>query len=337
MRDRSRNGAVPDWYRDLTPYRKRSWGRAAGQLINTLIPYLASMVVGIGSIAWGWPVWLTALCLAPAPFFMVRTFILFHDCVHGSFLPSARANRVVGFITGVLTLTPYEPWRVSHLTHHGTTGQLDHRGIGDVNTMTVEEFNAAPLLKRLGYRLYRNPVVLFLFGPIYSFLIKHRFDGIGGSPEERRSVIGADVLIVAIAAVASLAVGAWSYLLVQTAVVVAAGAMGIWLFYVQHQFNPSYWARDDEWDRYAAAMKGSSHYKLPPPLRWLSADIGVHDLHHLQPRIPNYRLRAAYKQVPDEYRSEPLTLRSSLKSIHYHLWNEALGRFVSFRAARALR
>jgi omega-6 fatty acid desaturase (delta-12 desaturase) len=292
---------------------------------------MAAMTV---TVVAGLPHWIPLLLVVPAALFLVRVFIIFHDCTHGSFLPSNRANRIVGFLTGLLVFTPFEPWRVSHLRHHATNGQLDHRGFGDVLTMTYEEYEQASRWERLKYRAYRHPVVLFLFGSVYTFLIMHRFKGLKGTRAERRSVAATNLGIAAVAAAVAIPLGIGTYALVQLPVMFVAGIFGIWLFYIQHQFDPGYWAHDDTWDRVDAALYGASYYKLPRLLQWFTGNIGIHHLHHLRPRIPNYRLQRAYDEVPQTHIDRPLTFRRSLRAIRYNLWSETQERFLSFREAR---
>ena len=289
---------MPQWFRDLIVFQDRSWSRGVIQILNTVIPYLAIVGLMLYSVTTGWPYWITLLLAVPAALFLVRMFIIFHDCTHGSFLPSDRANRVVGFVAGVLAFTAFEPWRTSHLKHHATNGQLDHRGFGDVYTMTYEEYRDGTSWQRLKYRAYRSPIILFVFGPFYTFLINHRFDGLTGTPAARRSSIASNLVIAAIAVTVSLLLSFRTYLAVQLPVVLIAGTIGIWLFYVQHQFDPGYWARDDKWNQLDAALSGASYYKLPAVLRWFTGNIGIHHLHHLRPRIPNYRLKKAQDSVP---------------------------------------
>jgi acyl-lipid omega-6 desaturase (Delta-12 desaturase) len=326
---------MPQWYTGLSVY-KGTWGRAFAQLADTVLPYLAIFAFMIYTVEAGWPYWSTLLLCIPACLFLVRTFIIFHDCAHGSFTPSPKANRVIGFVTGALTFTAFEAWRISHLKHHATNGQLDHRGFGDVWTMTFEEFSDAPWSRRLWYRTYRNPFFLFVFGPLVTFVIGNRIAGLENSGRERRSVILANV------AIAGMAVGVWlvasfrAYVLVQMPVILISGMMGIWLFYVQHQFDPGYWARDNKWNKLDAAMEGASYYKLPPVIRWFTGNIGIHHLHHLRPAIPNYLLQRAYKSTPELHDTKPLTIWASLKSLRINLWHETQQRFLSFRQAARL-
>lgn len=329
-------GGKPQWFHELKQFREGAWARAALQLANTVLPYLGLLAVMVYGSLQGWPYWALLLIAVPAALFLVRTFILFHDCVHGSFFPSARANRIAGFVTGVLAFTPYEAWRRSHLKHHATNGQLDHRGVGDIMTMTFEEYRDATRWRRLQYRLYRNPIVLFVLGPFYNFLIFHRFAGLGGTAAERRSVHVTNLTILALAVGISVAFGVWTYIGVQLPVILLGGAVGIWLFYVQHQFEPGYWAHDDAWNQLDAALLGASHYKLPPVLRWFTGNIGIHHLHHLQPRIPNYRLRRAYLTFPEAREGTPLTLWRSFRTVRANLWSELEARFLSFREAHRM-
>ena len=330
--------SMPQWCRNLAAFQKGSWGRAITQLLNTVLPYLAIFSFLVYTVEAGWPYWSTLLLCIPASLFLVRTFIIFHDCTHGSFTPSAKGNRIIGFISGALAFTPFESWRQSHLKHHATNGQLDHRGFGDVWTMTFEEFRDASKWRRLVYRTYRNPFVMFVLGPLFTFVLGQRFADLGKGGRTRRSVLGVNAFLVGMAVTVVLLASFRAYLLVQLPVIMIAGTMGIWLFYVQHQFDPGYWARDPEWDKLNAALYGSSYYKLPPVIRWFSGDIGIHHLHHLRPSIPNYRLRTAYAATPEVQETTPLTVWASIKSIRVNLWHEAQQRFLSFRqAARLLR
>ena len=326
------------WLQKLSPFQDRTWRRGAFQLLNTVLPYLAIMATMIVMVVTELPFWIPMLLVVPAALFLVRVFIIFHDCTHGSFLPSNRANRIVGFLTGLLVFTPFEPWRLSHLKHHATNGQLDHRGFGDVRTMTYEEYETASRWQRLVYRVYRHPFVLFVLGSIHTFLILHRVAGLGGSAAERRSVLLTNLGIAAIVAAISIPFGLITYAAVQLPVIFLAGVVGIWLFYVQHQFDPGYWAHDEKWERLDAALLGSSYYRLPKVLQWFTGNIGIHHVHHLRPRIPNYRLQRAYDNVPETHIAKPLTFWRSLKAVRYNLWSEAQERFLSFReAARLMR
>ncbi len=323
--------------RRLAAYQSPSRGAAIAQLLTSVLPYLTIMGTMMHAVAAGWSAAIVVALVIPAVAFLVRSFIVFHDCTHGSFVRSQRWNKIIGYFTGILAFTAFEPWRVSHLQHHATTGQLDHRGFGDVMTMTLEEYRVAGRWRRFCYRVYRNPAVLFLVGSILIFFVTNRVKGLRRSRGERRGVLLANAGILATAAVASAIFGVVPYLVVQLPVMFVAGIVGVWLFYVQHQFDPGYWSRDDSWDKYDAAVRGSSYYKLPPVLRWITGNIGIHHVHHLRPRIPNYKLRQANRAL-DDAEVKPLTLLQSLKAVRYNLWSEAEARFLSFRqAARIIR
>lgn len=323
----------PDWFSELATYGRADRRKAIGQLINTLVPYAALWAVMILTIREGLPYWITFILTVIAAGFLVRTFILFHDATHGSFFASRRANRILGYLTGVLTLTPYDEWRLSHATHHGTAGDLDRRGTGDVWTMTVDEYRSAPRRKRIAYRVYRHPLVMFGLGPIFVFIFSQRFTPKGAGKAARVSTIVTNLALLLIVIVAAGTIGLRTYLLIQLPVVVMAGAAGIWLFYVQHQFEGVYWARHDAWDPLQAALSGSSYYRLPKVLQWISGNIGLHHVHHLRPTIPNYRLQEAYDAIPALQEVTPLTPRKSLKSLSLRLWDESRGELVGFASS----
>ncbi len=323
--------ARPAWIPALKRYERPSAGSAAIQLADTLIPYFALLTLMYLTISGGWPYWATLLLAVPAGGFLVRSFIIFHDCCHGSYLRSKRAMRIIGTVLGVLTFTPFDDWRHAHGIHHSTAGNLDRRGVGDVWTMTVDEYRRSSWLHRLGYRLFRNPLVMFGLGPFYTFLVINRFPGPYATKREKMHVHFTNAAILAVAGVAAATIGIVPYLLIQLPVILIAGTMGIWLFYVQHQFDPAYWARTEEWGSVEAALDGSSFYRLPAVLAWFSANIGLHHIHHLRPRIPNYRLQQCLKENPELQLKDHLTIRTSLKSVRLNLWDEANSRLLSFR------
>jgi omega-6 fatty acid desaturase (delta-12 desaturase) len=317
----------------MKKYETPSVRRAATQLADTLPPYFAMLFIMYLTIRWEYPYWVTLLLALPAGAFLVRLFVIFHDCCHGSYLPSRTAMRIIGTFLGVLAFTPFEDWRHAHGIHHSTAGNLDRRGVGDVWTMTLEEYTASPRWTRFRYRMFRNPFVMFGIGPLYSFLIAQRFPGGYSSKKDRRSVLLTNVLILTVASAAALTIGTAAYLKIQVPVMFFAGLGGVWLFYVQHQFDPTYWARTEDWGSLEAAMQGSSHYRLPAVLRWFSANIGMHHIHHLRPRIPNYNLKRCMDETPELQLKDPLTIGKSLRSLRMNLWDEVQGRLVSFREA----
>jgi omega-6 fatty acid desaturase (delta-12 desaturase) len=316
----------------LRPFEQPSSARAAWQVANSLIPYLATMALMYLTIRHGLAWWATLALAAPASGFMVRLFILMHDCTHSSFLRSRRAERVLGRILGVLVFTPFAEWRHLHLGHHATSGDLDRRGTGDVWTMSVDEYLASSRARRFRYRLARNPLLMLLFGPLLVFFVGNRVPPRAASRGRVMSVVYTDLAIAAIVAAAAVTIGLRAYLLIQLPVLFLGGVWGIWLFYVQHQFDPSYWERGEEWSPVPAALQGSSYYKLPKVLQWFSGNIGLHHVHHLRPRIPNYNLQRCLDATPHFQVPRPLTLWRSIKCARLALWDEREHALVSFRA-----
>jgi len=252
-------------------------------------------------------------------------------------LRSSSGHDVLGFVTGVLTFTPYLQWRHKHALHHATSGDLDRRGTGDIWTLTVLEYVAAPLWKRLAYRFFRNPFVLFVLAPLYLFLIHQRFPSRGIGRRERLGVHWTNGALLLIAIVMSLTIGLKAYVLIQLPVMALTGTVGLWLFYVQHQFEGVYWKRRANWGFAEAALNGSSFYKLPRILQWFSGNIGFHHIHHLSPRIPNYNLESCHRADPLFQTVKPITLLSSLRSFTYRLWDEQRGRLTGYRPLREFR
>ena len=326
------NPRPSDWQSRLREYEKPLTGRAVRQLLNTLLPYGAAWFAMVWMLRAGLPYWTLLPLVVLASGLLVRVFIIFHDCCHSSFLPSRNANRLVGYFTGLLTFTPFEAWQHPHNLHHATAGDLDRRGVGDVWTMTVEEYRAAPWHLRLRYRTFRNPLVLFVISPSILFLAAYRFWRRGALPKERWSVVKTNLGLAGLITLAAFTIGLKTYLMIQLPVMALTASIGVWLFYVQHQYEEVYWARHAEWDPARAALEGSSYYKLPRWLEWFTGSVGFHHLHHLRPRIPNYRLRRCSQDLPIVPASEPLTLLDSLKCLRVHLWHEADKKLVCFKA-----
>lgn len=322
----------PDWIKAMARYELPSLRRALWQMLDTFIPYLALWALMVLLLKRGAPYGIVLLLSIVAAGLQVRIFIMFHDCCHGSFFRSHVANTVLGTVAGVMTFTPFKDWRQAHNMHHATSGDLDRRGVGDVTTMTVEEYRAAPLMRRLRYRAYRHPLVMFVLGPVWVFLVSFRFFPKNAKRPERISILITNVSIAAVACAASWTIGLRTYLLIQLPILLISGAAGIWLFYVQHQFEKDYWARHEVWDPLRAALQGSSFYKLPKVLQWFSGNIGLHHIHHIRPRIPNYNLQRCLDAVPALQAVEPLTLWRSLQSLRFRLWDEAGQKMVGFRA-----
>jgi omega-6 fatty acid desaturase (delta-12 desaturase) len=283
------------------------------------------------SVRSGYPYALTLALAVAAAAFLVRLFILFHDCVHGSLFSGKGMNTFFGYGLGVLVFTPFEDWRFSHLRHHASYANLDARGFGDIWTLTRKEYDASPKALQFCYRLYRNPAVLIGFGALFSFVLRYRLPNRKTKRKERMSVLLTNLLLSGVMIAAVWMIGWRTYLLIQLPVLWMAGAAGVWLFYVQHQFEGVYWARKGEWVGLRAAMEGSSFYQLPAVLRWFSGSIGYHHVHHLGPRIPNYRLKACYEAVPALQTKTPLSIRKSLASARLKVWDEERGELVGFR------
>ena len=321
----------PAWVGEMKRFEKTNPRRAALQLLDTTIPYLAVLTLMYLTMWWHLPYVVTALLAIPAGALMVRNFIIFHDCGHGTFVSSPAMRQIIGNLLGVLTFTAFSDWRRSHGIHQSAAGNLDRRGVGDVWTMTLEEYRSSSPLRRLGYRVFRNPFVMFGLGPLYSFILLHRFPTRGSARNQVISVVLTNLAIAGIIVAAAFTIGIKDYLLIQGPVFFVGGAGGVWLFYIQHQFDPSYWARTVDWDSMAAAMQGSSYYKLPPVLQWISGNIGLHHIHHLRPRIPNYNLQQCLDSTPQLQLPDPLLLGPSLRSVRLKLWDEKRKLLLSFR------
>jgi omega-6 fatty acid desaturase (delta-12 desaturase) len=320
------------WRALLAPYARPHLGRSLLDLATSVVPYLALSAAMYFALDVSY---LLALAIAvPAAGFLVRTFILFHDCTHGSFLPSRRANRWLGMVLGLFVYAPFLRWRHDHAIHHATSGDLDRRGGGDVKTLTVAEYNALPPRGRLAYRLFRNPLIMFGFGPIVALLVGPRLVARDARPRMRRSVIGTNISLALVVAGLSWLMGWSQFLLVQAPTVLLAGSAGIWLFYVQHQFEDTYWQDTGGWNYAEAALRGSSYLKLPRVLQFFSGNIGLHHVHHLNARIPNYNLQRAHDENEVFHSVPTLSFRDGLRAVRLKLWDEDGGRMVTFAQAR---
>lgn len=325
----------PYWYEPLAPYARPDLRRSVANLGSSVLPYLAISVAMLLIVVRLHAPYVFVLPLSlPAAGFLVRTFIVFHDCSHGSFLPSRRANAWLGVVLGLLVYAPFLRWRHDHAIHHATSGDLDRRGGGDVKTLTVGEYVALPWRGRLGYRLFRNPVLMFGVGPIVALLIGPRLISRSARRRMRRSVIATNIALAAIVGGLCLTIGWRDFLLVQGPTVMLAGAAGIWLFYVQHQFEDAYWQSTGDWSYADAALHGSSYLKLVQPLQFFSGNIGFHHVHHLNPRIPNYNLQRAHEGTAIFDGVPVLTLSNGMRALRLKLWDEDQGRLVTFADAR---
>ncbi|WHY96849.1 fatty acid desaturase [Peribacillus simplex] len=320
--------------KQIAPFEQSTTKQSIWQIINTLGPFIILWYLAYISLSVSY--WLALIPAVFAAGFLTRIFIIFHDCTHHSFFKDRRANRIVGTIMGVLTLFPFDQWGHEHSVHHATSGNLDKRGTGDIWTLTVDEYLAAPFKLRFAYRFYRNPLVMFGLGPIYVFLLKNRFNRKGARKKEKMNTYLTNVIIVALVALLCLAVGWQSFLLVQGSIFMISGSVGIWLFYVQHTFEDSYFEENEEWEYVLAAVEGSSFYKLPKLMQFLTGNIGYHHVHHLSPRVPNYKLEMAHNNTQPLENVPTITLATSLRSLHFRLWDEESKNFVSFKDIKYL-
>ncbi len=322
-----------EWRAIIARYTGADVVRSFAQVFVTLGLLVAGLVLAYWAMDRAW--WLTALLLLPIAGLMVRTFIIMHDCGHGSFLPWPTANDTIGFITGVLTFTPYAQWRREHALHHASSGDLDRRGYGDVTTLTVAEYRALTRFGRLKYRLYRHPLVMFGIGPLHMMVLQRfRTPGVASGKQQLWNVWMTNVALVGLLVIGGLAFGWRSVFLIYLPAYYLAAVSGIWLFYVQHQFEEAYWERGKQWDYATAAITGSSHLKLPAVLEWFTGSIGLHHVHHLGPKIPNYRLKRAHEENPIFQEAPVLTLGTAFRTLRLTLWDEERQRMIGFRELR---
>jgi len=325
---------VDRWNRVLEPYRGPDTRRSVAQLIGTSLCFAGCWYAAYLGLSVGY--WLTLLLALPTAGFLMKLFIIQHDCGHGSFFRSRRARDWVGRVIGVLLLTPYDYWKRTHAYHHAHSGDLDFRGMGDVDTFTVAEYLSWSRWKRLRYRLYRNPIVLFGIGPLYQFVIKHRFplDAPRDWTRAWRSVWGTNAALAVMVVAFAAWIGLQDFLLVHGPVIAFGTAAGVWMFYVQHQFEHTYWDRHEEWDYYDASLYGASYLVLPRPLNWITGSIGVHHVHHMSPRIPNYRLKKAHEENPEFHEVTRVRIGDTLDLVRRALWDEEERRLVTFGEVR---
>jgi omega-6 fatty acid desaturase (delta-12 desaturase) len=321
------------WRESLAPFARPHLGRSALDVGTSAVPYIALSALMYLTLDVSYL--LTLAIALPAAGFLLRTYIVFHDCAHGSFLPTKRANAALGIFTGLLVYSPFSSWRHSHAVHHATAGDLDRRGVGDVLTLTVAEYREGSWRKRLGYRLFRNPVVMFGIGPLYALMVQPRLVSRSDRPRVRRSVMFTNVALALLVGALCWLVGWREYLLVQMPTALLAGSAGVWLFYVQHQFEDTYWQSADDWTYADAALSGSSYLKLPRLLQFFTGNIGLHHVHHLSARIPNYNLQAAHDANPLFHDVPTLSFWDGLRAVRLKLWDPDRRRLVTFAEARA--
>jgi acyl-lipid omega-6 desaturase (Delta-12 desaturase) len=323
--------ADPTWREIVAKYQHTEVHRALWQLVNTLGPLAGLFTLMVYSLAW--PYWVTLLIAFPTAAFLVRTFIIMHDCAHNSFLPqSRRINDLIGWITGVLTLTPFDQWRRDHAIHHASSGDLDRRGHGDVDTITVREYLSRSPKGKFKYRMMRHPVALLLVGPLW-LMYSQRFRPRSKATKDKQiaSVWGTNAAILAVLVISFFFGILPELLMVYFPVIYFSGMAGVFLFYVQHQFEDTYWEHHTEWDYATASIHGSSYLKLPRPLAWVTGDIGVHHVHHMSPKIPNYKLQQAHDDNPFFHKVTVIRLQDGFRALRLSLWDEETNRLISFK------
>jgi acyl-lipid omega-6 desaturase (Delta-12 desaturase) len=321
--------------KQVAPYESSNTKDSIIQMLNTIIPFFAFWFLAYQSLSVSYLLTLVFAVLAAG--FMIRIFIIFHDCTHHSFFRNRTANKIVGTLTGVLTLFPYSQWGHEHAVHHATSSNLDKRGTGDIWLMTVDEYLAASSWQKLAYRMYRSPFVMFVLGPIYLVLITNRFNRKGARMKERLNTYLTNLLIFGISALLIALIGWEAFVMVEGPIFFIAGLFGIWLFYVQHTFEDSYFEADKEWEYVKAAVEGSSFYKLPKVLQWITGNIGYHHVHHLSPRVPNYKLEEVHNNTKPLHNVPTITLGTSLTSLRFRLWDEKNKQFISFKEIRTIK
>jgi omega-6 fatty acid desaturase (delta-12 desaturase) len=322
------------WRESVAPHELPSMRRSLVDLATSVVPYLALTVLMY--VCLDVSVWLTLALTVPAAGFLLRTFIVFHDCTHGSFMPTKRGNRWVGRLAGLLVFQPFANWGHNHAVHHGTAGDLDRRGTGDVMTLTVEEYESRSWRGRLGYRLFRNPLVMFGIGPIWSLMIGPRIWSSKQRIRQRNSILLTNLALAIVVGAIVWLVGFQAWLLVQMPVVILAGTLGVWMFYVQHQFEDAYWESSENWSYSDAALQGSSYLRLPKVLQFFTGNIGLHHVHHLSAKIPNYNLQRAHDEIEIFQEVPVLTIRDGLRSIRLKLIDPDSGRLLTWGEVRSL-
>jgi len=323
------NSSLPQWIEIIKKYNKPIISKSIWQIINSVIPYIILWVLMYYTIEYSY--WITLGLSLFAAGFLIRIFIIFHDCVHGSFFKKKKHNTITGNILGLFAFTPFHRWQNDHLIHHNTVGNLDKRGTGDVKTLTVKEYLARSKWGRLKYRIYRHPIFLFGIAPLLQFALQYRFTKKSLSPKIKKQIHLTNLILIVIVTTLILTLGWKNYLLIQIPILYIATSHGIWLFYVQHQFENVIWRKEKQWDYKTMALEGSSYFKLPILLQWFTGNIGFHHIHHLSPIIPNYNLPKCHNEN-DLFRNiKPITFFTAFKSLRLRLWDEQRQRLINFK------
>lgn len=326
-----------EWNSILAEYATPSYKKALWQIVNTLIPYVV-LLIGVLSFAASGTHFLILLPFTiAAAGFMVRLFILFHDCTHQSFVASGKWNDFIGTVLGILVFTAYEPWKKEHSIHHSSVGNLDKRGVGDIWTLTIDEYEALPKHKRFLYRLFRNPAFLFTVAPVFLFTVLQRLPKKTATKKEVKSILLTNTILLVYAAVMSMTFGLGTFLLYQILIIAIASSSGVWLFFVQHQFEDVYWEASGEWDLLDAALKGSTYYKLPAVIEWISGYIGYHHIHHLNARIPNYNLKPCYQNIKILQDIKTVTFLESFKLAALEFYDEKRKMLITYKQLKQFR
>ncbi|HNX24615.1 MAG TPA: fatty acid desaturase [Spirochaetota bacterium] len=323
-----------EWLSSLKEYEGADNNESFMQLAITFLLYFCLIAFMFYLVLYNYPYWIVILTAFPAAGLHVKIFIILHDCCHNSYFKSPRTCSIIGHICGFITFTPFYDWQRSHGIHHASVSNLERRGVGDLWTMTVEEYRSSSLLRRIQYRIYRNAFFLFGVAPLLLFVVVYRLPHQNMRRKDLFSIIITDIMIAVIIATAYFTVGLIPYLEVFIPVVTVASISGMWLFFIQHQFKKVYWSHSGNWDPVKAAMDGSSFYNLPGILRWFSGSIGYHHIHHLKPRIPNYKLRKCYNNIPELQEITPISIFAGFRSLFLYLWDEKTGELVNFSVLR---
>lgn len=317
------------WQKITMKYARPDLRKSIWQLVNSIVPYMFMWYIMYKSLEY--PYWVTILLSVLAAGFLIRIFIIFHDCGHKSFFKDQKANNIIGKVTGILAFTPFYKWHEQHWVHHATSANLDKRGIGDVWTMTLDEYLKASKWERFIYRGFRNPLLMFVIGPLFVVFITNRITTAGMSKKSRINVYFTNLMLLAMAVIISLFIGVKAYLLIQLPIILIGHAMGIWLFYIQHQYEEVMWERNSNWEYKNAALQGSSFLRLNPVLQWFTGNIGFHHIHHLSPKIPNYNLEKCHYENEIFAEVEPIRLLATFCALSLNLWDEANRRMIRFR------